>query len=489
MGLLHEALDQAVPMLGQIVYVNGEQVARTELTLPSDIPYGFVALPQYATEALLTAHLHRLGGTVERGVELIGLDQDADGVTARLRGPAGEGSLRCHYLVGADGAHSAVRKALGLDFSGDAFPEQYMLGDVEVDWSMPAGYAIRSMHRVDGQTGDLLVCIPLPGQQRYRMSMLVPVELAVRPFREGSAHDAHEGPVPQLWHIQAVLDRLAPEPTRARNLRWSSTFRISHRLVDRYCRGRVAVVGDAAHIRPPTGAQGMNTGIQDAVNLAWKLALCVRGLAAEDLLASYHAERHPVGKEVVGRTVRHAREGLEADPDDPSVVIRREAQLLVTYRGSSLVADGGGITGGPAPGDRAPDCLGLRRPAVNHPLRLFELGLASGGHTLLLYADDPAAVGTFADLAASAAELTRGNVATYAVLSAAAADAVPVVPDLPWVVDAEGEYRAAYGATGGAGHLIRPDGHLGFRAAPVTAASLREHLFRIFSSRAVSAPA
>jgi 2-polyprenyl-6-methoxyphenol hydroxylase-like FAD-dependent oxidoreductase len=487
-GLLRDALDRALPLAGQLVYLNGEQVARTDLELPPDVPYGFVALPQYATEALLADRLHGLGGHVDRGVELVGLDQDADGVTARLRGPAGERLLRCRYLVGADGAHSAVRKALGLDFSGDAFPEQYMLGDVEVDWSLPAGYAIRVVRRVPGRPDDVLVCIPLPGAGRYRMSMLVPDELAVPPSGDGVAHGMQTGPVPELRHVQAVLDRLAPEPTRARNLRWSSTFRISHRLVDRYCQGRVAVVGDAAHIHPPTGAQGMNTGVQDAVNLAWKLALCVRGVAAEDLLASYDEERHPVGEEVVGRTVRHAREGLEADPEDPSVLIRREAQLLVSYRGSSLVGDGGGITGGPAPGDRAPDCRGLRRAAVTHPLRLFELGLVGPRHTLLLYADDPADLASFGELADTAADLTRGRVATYAVLSAAAADTAAPATGMPWLVDAEGGYRSAYGATGGAGHLIRPDGHLGLRAAPMTVAGLRAHLTRLFAARPVPAP-
>ncbi len=154
-----------------------------------------------------------------------------------------------------------------------------MLGDVEVDWSMPRGYAIRAMHQTDGATDDLLVCIPLPGRSRYRMSMLVPDELSAAPS-QGIAHGFEGDRNPELHHIQAVLDRLSPEPTTARNLRWSSVFRISHRIVDAYGRGRVFVAGDAAHIHPPTGAQGMNTGIQDAHNLAWKLALAVSGRAA-----------------------------------------------------------------------------------------------------------------------------------------------------------------------------------------------------------------
>ena len=183
-----------------------------------------------------------------------------------------------------------------------------MLGDVEVDWSLPRGYA-RALHA--------------PDRRPDRRSAGVHPAARPRPLPDvdagaaGAGHGARTPPTASRTgsraranrncaHIQAVLDRLAPEPTTARNLRWSSVFRISHRIVDCYGRGRVFVAGDAAHIHPPTGAQGMNTGIQDAHNLAWKLALAVRGEAADGLLDSYDAERRPVGEEVVGRTVRSA---------------------------------------------------------------------------------------------------------------------------------------------------------------------------------------
>ena len=285
MGVLRRILDAGVQMRGQIVYVNGEQVAKLDLALPDDVPFGFLSIPQYATERILREELAMHGVQVERGVRLAGFEQDADGVTATLADDAGEQTVRAAYLVGADGAHSTVRKGLGLTFEGAAFEEQYMLGDVEVDWSMPAGYGVRAMHQTDGVTDDLLVCIPLPGEidapragargTRYRMSMLVPDELASAPSAGDVAHGFEGALKPELHHIQAVIDRLSPEPTTARNVRWSSVFRISHRIVDAYGRGRVFVAGDAAHIHPPTGAQGMNTGIQDAHNLAWKLALAL----------------------------------------------------------------------------------------------------------------------------------------------------------------------------------------------------------------------
>lgn len=485
LGVLRQALDAAIPLRGQLLYVNGTRTHELPLVVPPDIPYGFVALPQYETERLLTDHLALRGTQVERRVRLSSFTQDPDGVTAELAGPSGTETVRCRFLVGCDGAHSVVRKGLGLRFDGDAFPEEYMLGDVEVDWSLPEGFVIRSTHQVNGHTDDLLMCVPLPGAKRYRMSMMVPPHLSSTPASPpagppGSVavqHGMEADRAPQLADLQAVLDRLAPEPTTASALRWSSVFRISHRLVDRYGEGRVFVAGDAAHIHPPTGAQGMNTGIQDAHNLAWKLALVLTGDAPASLLTSYDAERHPVGEEVVGRTVRHAREGIDADPDDPSLVVRREAQLLVNYRGGPIVAESIPDVRGPQPGDRAPDCRGLVREVVGFPLRLFDL-LPGLGHTLLLYADDAADAADFDDISHRVRARAPGLLDTYAVLAPGAGAEGLLLPALR---DAAGEFRTAYGAQGPSAYLVRPDGYLGYRATPATAAGLLRHLDRAFA--------
>ncbi|MEU4261975.1 FAD-dependent monooxygenase [Streptomyces argenteolus] len=482
MGMVREALETAVPMRGQLLYVNGAEQARIDLTLPPDVPYGFAALPQYETERLLEELLERWGGHIERGTELVSFEQDAEGVDAVLSLSAGgTEALRARYLVGCDGAHSVVRKGLGLSFEGAALPEEYMLGDVEVDWDLPAGYGIRSSHVVDGRTDDLLVCIPLPGHGRYRMSMLTPPELSLAPQRTGQGEVAHglsgdRGPQPGIEHIQAVLDRLSPRPTTATSLRWSSVFRISHRLVDRYGEGRVFVAGDAAHIHPPTGAQGMNTGIQDACNLAWKLAAAVRGRAGEGLLASYDAERRPIGEEVVRRTVRHARGGIGSDADDPDTMMRREAQLLVGYRGSPLVAPDGSSHDGPAPGDRAPDCGGLTYALATFPVRLFTV-LRGRDHTLLLYADHEEQTDRFDEVWAAAARAAPGLLNACAVL---APEVRAPGLRLPAVHDGLDEFRSAYGARGGEAILVRPDGCLGLRAAPAAGPELRAHLEMLF---------
>ena len=396
--------------------------------------------------------------------------------------------MQASYLIGADGAHSVVRKTLGLTFEGGAFDEQYMLGDVEVDWSMPRGYAIRATHQADGAIDDLLVCIPLPPfdalrasvprkrevpphrrRCRYRMSMLVPPELSAAPS-QGVAHGFEGDRKPELHHIQAVLDRLSPEPTTARNLRWSSVFRISHRIVDAYGRRRVFIAGDAAHIHPPTGAQGMNTGIQDAHNLAWKLALAVSGRAAPGLLDSYDAERRPVGEEVVGRTVRSARQGIGADSTDVDYIVRREAQLLIDYAGSPIVS--------PGAGGRAPDATGLTRDAVTGSLRLFSL--LGPGHTLLLYAGNdtgPTDVERFERTAEAAVAAADGEVNVY-LIAAPGADVATTV--LPLVRDAACEFAGAYATDERTAFVVRPDGYLGFAGNDADVDGLTDHLHATF---------
>lgn len=508
MGLVRDALDASVPMRGQLVYADGAEQARVELVMPPEVPYGFAALPQYETERILEAFLGRFGTAIERPVELVSFAQDADSVTSVLRAADGtEEEVRSRYLIGCDGAHSIVRKGLGLTFEGGAFADGYMLADVEVDWDLPAGYGVRAMHHgADGAVDDVLVGIPLPGPGRYRMSMLVPPELSdavrapggdrtSRTAGDGVAHGLESGRAPALPDIQAVLDRLSPQPTTARNMRWASVFRISHRIVDRYGDGRVFVAGDAAHIHPPTGAQGMNTGIQDAFNLGWKLALAVAGAAGPGLLASYDAERRPVGEEVVGRTVRHAAEGVQADPEDPATLLLREAQLLVTYRGGPIVdppgdraAGSGGA--GPRPGDRAPDCGGLSGPIAAYPLRLYDL-LRERGHVLLLFgtgatgatgdtgaAGDPDGGADFDALVTTARACTGDRIEVCTVLA-------PGTPadgtTRPVHHDTEGEFARLYGVERPTAFVVRPDGYLGARLCPPDPQRLAAHLEAVFA--------
>jgi 2-polyprenyl-6-methoxyphenol hydroxylase-like FAD-dependent oxidoreductase len=526
MGLVDRVLDEAVPHLGQIVYVDGKARPQVELTLPPEVPYPFATLPQCTTERLLTEHLARFGTEVERPVELQAVDVRPDAVEALLAHPDGRTErLSARYVVGCDGAHSLVRKAAGLTFDGDALPELYMIGDVELDWELPAGYSMRSVTLDEnGEMDDMLVCIPM-GARRYWLSMLRPnsqatpatpapasapgtgtgtgttttttVTAATTENSPTTSDDttlgSGSGKGPDLGQIQAVLDRLAPEVTTASALRWSSAFRTSHRLVDRYRNGRLFVAGDAAHINPPIGGQGLNTGVQDAHNLAWKLALVVRGLAEEDLLDTYHAERHPVAQEMVSRTVQHARNVRQVGSGplnggaQAEMMLWRQAQLLVSYPDSPLTAaqaENRASAGGPAAGHRAPDCRGLVSDLAAYPRRLFDL-LRTPRHVLLLFAGPEHASGQGAEqleaCASAAQRAAHGLLDAYFITAAdVPQDARPVGLRPSLVRDAAGEFRDAYAPQDGEAILIRPDGYVSGRFHPATPERVAEHLRHTF---------
>ena len=489
-GVVTEAMDAGIWLYGQTVFVNGEQTHQVDWAGLDELPYAHLGLPQYDTERILGAKLASHGVVVERGVELAGFVQDDEGVTAQLRNAAGEvETARAQYLVGCDGAHSAVRSELGLSFEGglSMFPQLFMLGDVDVDWDLPAGHLVRFV-RIEGDddfTG-MLVCVPLKGRNRYRIATLAPqrwqeaVGSGVVPAGFWQEYEP-----PTLADVQAAIDDLGPAGTTASNLRWSSIFRIKHGIVDRYRVGRVFVAGDAAHLHPPAGGQGMNTGIQDAWNLGWKLALAVRGQASPGLLDSYEAERRPAGKMIVDRAVAIAFTD-EMDMADEKAQFLLEMQMTMNYAGSPLVGEapsGEAFPAGPEPGHRAPDVQGLRRFGVAHPLRLFDLTRGTRS-TLLLHADAGASEEQLLDLeklVTGVRQQSRGEVDAYLVADPDAR--LPLLVDLPVVRDAERAFAAAYGVAGAgtAAYLVRPDGHVGFRTRPVTEAALLDHLAGVFA--------
>jgi hypothetical protein len=340
------------------------------------------------------------------------------------------------------------------------------------------------MHETDGRMDNMLVCVPLRGQSRYRIATMAPPRF----FAQTGGKDAPPGfseelAEPTLADVQAALGQLAPPGTRASNLRWSSVFRISHGIVDRYGDGRVFVAGDAAHLHPPAGGQGMNTGIQDAWNLAWKLALAVRGIAAPGLLDSYETERRPEGEEIVGRAVRMAFTD-ELDRNDLKRQFLQEMSMLLSYSNSPIVGESlsapDALRDGPKPGDRAPDVAGLRRRGVGHPLQLHDL-IRGTKHTLLVYADgsaDEGAVTAVEEMYADVRRQASGEIDVYLLLSPDARG--PRMLNPPVVRDTGGEFRAAYGVTGTALYLVRPDGHVGFRSQAIDADAISKNLQLVF---------
>ena len=247
-------------------------------------PYPFaVMIPQSETERLLEERLAELNVTVERSVEVTVMSQDANGVAATLIDQGGrEEQISADWLVGCDGAQSIVRHSLGAAFDGETNESDWILADVHMSgYPLPDTDAAAYWHA----EGAFIIFPISPG--RYR----VLADLAP------SGQD--KPPTPDLAQVQAIIDRRGPGDLKAFDPLWLAGFRINGRKVSQYRWGRVFLAGDAAHVHSPAGGQGMNTGMQDAFNLAWKLAMVIHGTAGDTLLDSYSPERSHVGDQVL----------------------------------------------------------------------------------------------------------------------------------------------------------------------------------------------
>lgn len=455
MGIARDIIDAGLRITGRraVIHRGAEHVVHDEAVDLSDLPYSHFGVPQDRTEAVLQDHLRHLGIEVERGCKLLGLTQAPTGITVDLERGGQVEQRHFDYIVGCDGAHSAVRKALGIAFEGEAFPFDFMLGDVLIDWDLPRGMTLQAIRPAAEAAPDFFVAIPLPERGRYRVSMMAPPGLG-ESAATSSAHGIQsDRPGVTLAQLQEVSDRLVPTRPRLSDLRWSSIFRISMRLAEHYRAGNVFLAGDACHIHPPTGGQGMNTGIQDAYNLAWKLALVARHKASADLLNSYEAERRAVAAAVIDDTVRRSVNfGKSAEPQDRL----HDTQLLVSYAAGPLAGGGEGYA--LQPGDRMPDVQGLRRRGTGFPLRLFDL-LRGPAFTLLALT----ASGGLAHLEAMAARLNGtwpGLIRTVAILPPGQTPDDP--PGISVVEDSTGATATLFGAAAPELVLVRPDGYVGF---------------------------
>lgn len=350
-------------------------------------------VPQWRTQEVLFTRLGELGGRVAFGRELVGITQDAEGVTARFADGA---PVRARYAVAADGGRSTVRRLLGIGMTGETVdPNPVLVADVRI-----SGLDRDHWHvfpPADGE-GFLAVC-PLAGTEDFQVTAQMP--------EGGPAVDL------SLEGLRAVVAaRSHLDPGDVTEVRWASDFRPRAAMADRFREGRVFLVGDAAHVHSPAGGQGLNTSVQDAYNLGWKLAAVLSGAAPEGLLGTYEEERLPVAADMLGLSTRihrgEARRGAATQ------------QLGLGYRGSSLAVETRTAlpAGALRAGDRAPD-------GVRGGLRLFDA--YQGPHWTLLL------VGAQAPAELPGARTVR-------------------IP--------------SYGAYGDGVFLIRPDGYVGWAGEP-----------------------
>ncbi|WP_329129708.1 FAD-dependent oxidoreductase [Streptomyces sp. NBC_01476] len=396
------------------VYTADGPVDRAAVVLAEptpDEPYQIPLLvPQFRTESRLRERLAELGHTPSYGCELVGFEQDPDGVTARIAAPDGERTVRAAYLVGADGGSSFVRKSLGIGFPGKTLGVRAIVADVLVD-----GVPADAWHRW-GQGGSSQVSLcPLPGTGLFQFQAPIPFDIEADLSAQG---------------LTALLrERTGRDDIVIRSVSWASAFSMNARLAETYRRDRVLLTGDAAHCHPPTGGQGLNTSVQDAYNLGWKLAAVLDG-APESLLETYEQERRPVAEAVLGLSEKL----LEAARTRHTHRGREVSQLDLGYPDSPLtLPDDPEYTGLPA-GDRAPDAPVTGAGGL--PTRLFSL--FQGPHwTLLGYGVDSAA-----------APEPRGGLHMHT---------IGVRGDIR---DSGGHVRSAYGLAPGQWVLVRPDGYI-----------------------------
>jgi 2-polyprenyl-6-methoxyphenol hydroxylase-like FAD-dependent oxidoreductase len=425
-------------------------------------------LSQAETERILLDGLIAEGVTVERGVELLDVEQDADAVGCLL-GTAGGArfGIRARYVVGCDGAHSAVRHRSGIGFAGTAFPQTFVLADLEIDGIEPG-----RVHAYLAEAG-IMFFFPLGSPASWRMLLMIPPDAGVQQRT--------------IQQLQKLVEGYTQDPVLLHDPVWLTDFSVQSRRADRFRTGRIFLAGDAAHIHSPAGAQGMNTGIQDAVNLGWKLAFVCHGLANENLLDSYEVERIPVARSVLrmtnrifrvaitgNRMVRFLRPRMAA-VFAPVVVrlgfvrrlgFRTISQLGIRYRPSALSVEGlPRLTRGPRAGDRFPDAA----IAVDgDPTTLHGKLSATRLHLLLC-----GPVEQWHDAPVGAIE---GRWPGLFEISYVTADAGPGV----WADTSHTALRRlGVGNRETAHYLIRPDGYIAYRVRGTDFGGLEEYLHTI----------
>lgn len=439
MGLIDEVLARGFVVGAGNFYWNGRPLARIDFR-QIDSPYGFIVdLPQNETEDVLLEHLARHGLEVERDTRLLGFEQDEEGVSCDVARPSGSETIRCSYVVGCDGAYSTVRHKLGLKSSSSPQPELLILADVDVDWLYP-----HELHMFTHAEG-FLVCFPLTAQ-RYRLIADVTDQEAAEGLRGGE-----RAPKATPERFREIIRRRADPDAKISDVTWLAGFRIQHRVVDEYGKGRVFVAGDAAHVPSPAGGQGMNTGIQDACNLAWKIQLALRGVAADGLLASYSAERAPVGRDMIALSDRMGH----APASDVSTLVQQISEIGINYRESPIVAQDWRGNGGPQPGDRAPLVDGLD---------------GSTHHLLLFTGDDP----DLEALAVARNLMPKGLVHPCLIATRA------VAWDDSVILDEDRRLHDKFGAKTSCLYLVRPDGYVGYRGCPGDAGHLSAYMKTVF---------
>ncbi len=491
MGIVDTVLGQGNICNGFDMYNHGKPLAHVIFdSLESKYPF-FLILAQSDTEKILNAHLESYGIKVEREKELVGIEQSDAGITARLKIKDGSQEfIDCAYITGCDGAHSASRHLLDLEFKGAPYPNYWLLADCDLDWKYPLHHLSVFIHPL-----GVTAYFPLYSDRGRLM-----FELPDAPVDEEMAE-------PVIEDVRRLMDEREIDYRSVGNPNWLAYFKLHHRMVDKYGEGRVFLSGDAAHIHSPMGGQGMNTGIQDAYNLAWKLALVLKGRSPESLLDSYNTERHRVGTGVVGLTdmatkmiglhnpvlaaVRNKLLGTlsKLDPVQEKILTTL-SQIEINYRESTIVGErwyqSDAVEGyhnyrhDLQAGERVKD-YALTSLDGNDSIQLYDL-FKDIRHKLLLFTGALPEGMEFDELRKIRSSIESEYGDMIAVHLIAGSNEIP--PDFikmnsVWR-DKDLLMHRDFGAAKSSLYLIRPDCYIGFRNEPASLSDLLEYLPTIF---------
>jgi 2-polyprenyl-6-methoxyphenol hydroxylase-like FAD-dependent oxidoreductase len=454
------SLDTGIKAIAMQMYAGGRKLFRVPFgEVDSAFPFTLTTA-QTETERVLGKHLQSLGVTVERGAELIALSQDDDGVHLTLQKGGSTERVSTSWVIGADGAHSTVRKLVGTKLAGSFVGERFLLGDVDAEHSLDRD----SMHTFFAPDGPVVVLAMRDGRMRFLAEV----------------HDAPGTPLnmnPTQDELQAVLDRRIGG-IRVLRSHWLTNFEIRHARVPAYRWGRVFLAGDAAHIHSPAGGQGMNTGMQDAFNLTWKLAAVINAGAGDTLLDSYEAERGPVADSVITYTNRLTKAGtlsgvprrirdvvariLSRVPAARRVMAETVEEVNVDYQDSPIAVGRPPRHAKVAAGQHVPHATD---EAVQKQLRAV-CGAQTLGHVVLT-------------VAARRVAPAAGGPGHVQVL--VTGDGVPVAGYDAVVADPKGVVAQRLGLKNGGRVVIRPDGYIGAIAALADTTTIADYFAKIRS--------
>jgi 2-polyprenyl-6-methoxyphenol hydroxylase-like FAD-dependent oxidoreductase len=439
MGIVDELLSTGIKATAMQLYAGHSKLFRVPLgDVDSAFPFT-LNTPQTETERVLGEHLESLGVTVDRDVELVALSQDSQAVHLTLRRNDGSTEqVSASWVIAADGGHSTVRKMVGAKLAGSFVGERFLLGDVDAEHSLD----LDSMHTFLSPDGPVVVLPMRDGRMRFLAEV----------------HDAPGAPMnlhPTQDELQAVIDRRIGG-IRLVHSHWLTSFEIHHARVSAYRWGRVFLAGDAAHIHSPAAGQGMNTGMQDAFNLAWKLAAVVNGEAGDTLLDSYQAERLPVADQVIAFTDRLTRAGtlsglprrirdvairmLSHVPAARRVMAENAEEVNINYRKSPIAVGSRPRRAKVAAGEHVPH---LADPELQKQLRAACENTAHVVFTIAAGRVAPAAGGP-------------GQTQVLVTI-----DEAPVAGYDSVVADPKGVVAQRFGLNSGGRVVIRPDGYIG----------------------------